>query len=48
MNLEDLRKVIEDKLITKGMDEDIALQIADEIVEHFAEFEDEPHFPVAL
>jgi hypothetical protein len=41
MNLEDLRKVVEDKLISRGMDEDIALQVADEIVEHFAALEEE-------
>lgn len=36
-NLENLRKIIEDKLILKGMDEDIALQLADEVVESYKE-----------
>ncbi len=40
MNLEDLRKIIEDKLIFRGMDEDIALIVADEVVEQFKELEE--------
>ncbi len=41
MNLEDLRKIIEDKLIVRGMDEDIALTVADEIVDQYKEIEEE-------
>ena len=44
MNSEDLRKIIEDKLIAKGMDEDIALQIADEIMDCIEIEENEPRF----
>ncbi len=40
MNFEDLRKIIEDKLISRDMDEDIALAIADEIVEQFKELDE--------
>ncbi len=44
MSSDDLRKVIEDKLISKGMDEDLALQIADEIIDQLEVEEDEPRF----